>query len=157
MAAAAEVVMYETQRDPRSVNHMDPDMKVVHARLEEWAKWARNIGIAGYPAQSITEKAAKYGKLGIPQEPLHKPEVMMPDRVAAVDAAICRLGNIDRKAIRLYYLSWAPASSLARQMDRSMRERQFLNVIRRARWRISGYLDAIEGPSSWQQPSDNER
>jgi hypothetical protein len=142
MAAIAEVVMGE--RDRRVMNHMDPETKIVHARLEEWARWAKDMGIAGYPKQSPTEKAALYGALGIPQEPLNKPEPMMPDHVARVDAAICRLGEIDRKAIRLYYLSWDVAEVLARRMDRTMRWRQFLSVVRRARWRVAGYLDAVE-------------
>lgn len=129
-------------RSPRTMNHMDPDTKEVHARLEEWARWAKDIGIAGYPRQSLTEQAAKYGKLGIPQEPLHKPEVVMPDRVAAVDAAICRLGDIDRSVVRAYYLNWEPTSTIARRLK--MRERQFQNVLRRARWRIVGFLDAHE-------------
>lgn len=132
------------ERDRRAMNHMDPDTKVVHARLEEWAKWAKDAGIMGYPTQSLTEKAAKYGKLGIPQEPLHKPESVMPAHVAAVDAAICRLGDIDRKAIRLYYLNWDAPENLARKMDRSMRWRQYLNVVRRARWRVAAYLDLLE-------------
>lgn len=135
---------YVTERDRRSMNHMDPDTKIVHARLEEWAKWAKDMGIAGYPRQSVTEKAAQYGKLGIPQESNYRSEPMMPDHVARVDAAICRLGEIDKKAIRLYYLSWDVAENLARRMDRSMRRAQFLNVVRRARWRIASYLDAIE-------------
>lgn len=127
-------------RSPRTMNHMDPETKEVHARLEEWARWAKDIGIAGYPRQSLTEKAAKYGKLGIPQEPLHKPEPMMPDRVAAVDAAISKLGDIDRSVVRAYYLNWEPTSTMARRLR--MRERQFQNVLRRARWRIVGFLDA---------------
>jgi hypothetical protein len=140
--AAVEVCVSE--RDRRSMNHMDPDTKVVHARLEEWAKWAKDMGIAGYPRQSITEKAAQYGKLGIPQESNFRTEPMMPDHVARVDAAICRLGAVDKKAIKLYYTSWDVAENLARKMDRSMRRAQFLNVVRRARWRIASYLDAIE-------------
>jgi hypothetical protein len=142
MAAAEMYVMGE--RSSRTMNHMDPDTKLVHARLEEWAGWARDTGIAGYPKQSLTEKAAKYGKLGLPQEPMHKPEPMMPDHVAIIDVAICRLGVIDQKAIRLYYLNWAAPEVLARKMDRSMRWRQYLNVVRRARWRIAAFLDAVE-------------
>lgn len=133
------------ERSRRSMNHMDPDTKLVHARLEEWARWAKDTGIAGYPRQSLTEKAATYGKLGIPQESLHKPEPVMPEHVARVDAAICRLGAIDSKALRLYYLEWQPPEVLARKMDRSMRWRQYLNVVRRARWRVGAYLDALEG------------
>jgi hypothetical protein len=138
MAAAAEVVM--TERDPRSMNHMDPDTKFVHARLEEWAKWAKDPGIAGYPHQSLTEKAATYGRLGIPQEPLHKPEAMMPDHVAVVDAAVARLGDIDRGVVRTYYLKWEPVNVMARH--HKMRVLQFQRVLRRARWRIMGFLDA---------------
>ena len=132
------------ERSRRAMNHMDPETKVVHARLEEWARWAKQSGIAGYPRQSLTEKAATYGKLGVPQEPLYKPEAVMPDHVAAVDAAICRLGEIDRKALRLYYLEWQPAEVLARKMDRSMRWRQYLNVVRRARWRVGAYLEMLD-------------
>lgn len=139
MAAVAEVVV----RDRRTLNNMDPETKQVHIRLEEWARWAKDIGIAGYPRQSITEKAAKYGKLGIPQEPLHKPEPLMPEHVARVDTAICMLGEVDRQVIRLYYTSWEPVEILARRLGR-MRGRQFQNVVRRARWRLAGFLDALE-------------
>lgn len=136
--------MTAQQRSPRAMNRMDPDTKLVHARLEEWARWAKDIGIAGYPRQSLTEKAATYGKLGIPQEPLHKPEPMMPDHVARVDAAVCRLRAVDQKALRLYYLNWDAPESLARKMDRSMRWRQYLNIVRRARELVGAYLDAVE-------------
>jgi hypothetical protein len=140
MAAVAEVLM----RDKRSMNHMDPETKLIHMRLEEWARWAKDIGIAGYPRQSQTERAALYGPLGLPQEPLHKPEPMMPDHVARVDSAICRLCDIDRRAIRLYYTAWEPVEVLARKIGRHMRGRQFQNVVRRARWRLAGFLDAME-------------
>lgn len=135
-ACEADVI----QIDRRVTNHMDPDTKFVHARLEEWSKWAKDMGIAGFPHQSITEKAAKYGKLGIPQEPLHKPEPLMPDHVALVDAAVCRLNEIDRTVVRTYYLTWAPIEIMARKHH--MRIRQFQHVLQRARWRIRGYLDA---------------
>jgi hypothetical protein len=141
-ALAAEV--YVSERDSRCMNNMDPDTKLVHARLEEWSRWAKDLGIAGYPRQSLTEKAAQYGKLGIPQESNIRSEPMMPDHVARMDAAICRLGDVDRKAIKLYYLNWDVAENLARKMDRSMRRAQFLNVVRRARWRLGAFLDAIE-------------
>lgn len=142
--AACEAVMVVTVSRSRSMNHMDPDTKVVHARLEEWARWAKDLGIAGYPSQSLTEKAAQYGKLGIPQQSNIRAEPLMPDAIAAVDAAICRLGEVDRKAIRLYYLNWDTPENLARRMDREMKWRQYLNVVRRARWRIAAYLDAVE-------------
>ena len=144
-ACAIEVTgMTEAQRSSRTMNHMDPDTKLVHIRLEEWGQWARDAGVMGYPAQSLTEKAAKYGKLGIPQEPLNKPESMMPERVAQVDAAVCRLGAIDRQAIRLYYTRWEPVEALAKEMPGRMRARQFQNVMQRARWRVGVYLETAD-------------
>lgn len=143
MVAAEATVMRDIENGRRkSMNNMDAETKQVHLRLEEWARWAKDSGISGYPRQSLTEKAATYGKLGIPQEPLHKPESVMPDRVAAVDAAICRLGDIDRGVVRQYYLHWEPIESMARRQH--MRALQFQRVLHRARWRIMGYLDATE-------------
>lgn len=144
--AAAEAMMIDTKRNPQAMNHMDPETKLVHARLEEWAKWAKDNGILGYARQSLTEKAAQYGKLGIPQESNYKSEPMMPDHVAAVDAAICRLGAIDTRVVKAYYLRWEPTAVMARRL--SMREKQFENVLRRARWRIIGFLDALEMQTS---------
>ena len=141
MSVIAEVLVSE--RDRRSMNHMDPDTKAVHARLEEWAKWAKDAGIAGYPRQSVTEKAAQYGKLGIPQESNYRSEPMMPDHVALIDAAVSRLGEIDKGVIRTYYLKWESVNVMARR--HKMRILQFQRVLRRARWRIMGYLDAVEG------------
>lgn len=137
--SACEAVVSE--RNSRVMNHMDPDTKLVHARLEEWARWAKDLGIAGYPKQSATEKAALYGKLGLPQEPLHKPESMMPEHVAVIDAAICKLGDIDRGVVKTYYLNWTAVEVMARKHH--MRVLQFQRVLRRARWRIMGYLDAV--------------
>lgn len=138
MNATIEVQM----RDPRSINHMDPDTKLVHTRLEEWARWARDPGVLGFPRQSPTEKAALYGKLGIPQESNYKPEAEMPEQVARIDAAVAGLGDIDRRVVHTYYLRWEPVNVMARRHH--MRVLQFQRVLRRARWRIIGYLAAAE-------------
>lgn len=135
-------MLMTAERDNRVINHMDPDTKWVHIRLEAWVPWAKGRGIAGYPRQSLTEKAALYGKLGIPQESVHRPEPQIPDREARTDAAICRLGDIDRKVIRTYYLDWAPVEVMARKCG--MRVPQFRNVLKRARWRLWGFLQAAE-------------
>lgn len=140
MAAVMNDVIDDSGRR-KSMNHMDPETKVVHARLEEWARWAKDSGIAGYPRQSLTEKAAQYGKLGIPQESNFKHEAVMPDRVAAIDAAICRLGDLDRQVVKTYYLRWEAVSVMAWRLR--MRERKFQHILQRARWRIMGYIDAV--------------
>lgn len=129
-----------TVRSTRAMNHMDAETKLVHARLEEWARWAKDNPIAGFPTRSITEKAAQYGRLGIPQESNYRAEPMMPERVAVVDAAISRLNNEGKLVIRAYYLSWQPQSVMARSVKLS--ERAFRLALQRARWRITGFLDA---------------
>jgi hypothetical protein len=139
MAAVMSDIIDDSGRR-KSMNHMDPETKIVHARLEEWAKWAKDSGIAGYPRQSLTEKAAQYGKLGIPQESNYRSESMMPDHVAVIDAAICRLGDVDRSVVKMYYLRWEAVAVMAWKLR--MRERKFQHILQRARWRIMGYLDA---------------
>ena len=124
--------------DRRAVSHMNSETKEVHVRLEAWAPWAKDSGIAGFPPQSLTEKAAKYGKLGIPQQSLNKPEPMMPVDVAITDAAISRLGAIDQKVIRARYLYWESREISAKRCG--MRQRQFDNVLKRARWRVGYYI-----------------
>lgn len=133
---------HAAQRDRRATNRMDPETREIHERLEEWARWARDPGIAGYPRQSLTEKAATYGRLGIPQEPLHRPESVMPAHVAVVDAAITRLSLREQDVIRSYYLHWQPVEQLARRID--MHPLMFHRVLRRARAWIAGYVEARE-------------
>lgn len=121
---------------------MDPETRGIHERLEEWARWARDPGIAGYPRQSLTEKAATYGKLGIPQEPLHRPESVMPAHVAIIDEAICRLAVRERAVVVSYYLRWEPTEATARRMG--MGVRLFQRVLKTARHWIAGYAQALE-------------
>lgn len=126
-------------RDPRAMNRMDPETKIAHARLEEWGRWAKDAEARAWPSVTLLARVMEQGTSAAGQS--GKPPIAMPDHVAAVDAAVCRLGDVDRKAIRLYYLRWEPAEVLARRMERGMRARQFLNVVSRARWRISVMLD----------------
>lgn len=138
MAACEEVVVSEMSRDKRRVNHMDPETRLVHARLESWGAWAKDSEVRAWPAVTllgrIIEQGAGAGQSG-------KPPINMPADIAATDAAVCRLGDIDKRAIKLYYVKWQPVENLARLMH--MRTRQYQNVLRRARWRIGLFLGEI--------------
>jgi hypothetical protein len=136
MAACAEVIFV---RDVRA-NRMDPETKVVHGRLEEWGKWAKDTEIRAWPAVTYLGRWAEQGIDGAAQQ--GKPPIAMPDSVAVVDAAVCRLGDIDKAIIKTYYLKWEPIEVMARR--HRMRVRQFQNVLRRARWRILGFIEARE-------------
>jgi DNA-directed RNA polymerase specialized sigma24 family protein len=81
------------------------------------------------------EKAVLYGKLGIPQEANFRGEPEIPDDVAKIDSAIARLCEIDKRAIIAYYTHWEAMETIAKRCG--MRVRQFQNVLRRARWRLT--------------------
>jgi hypothetical protein len=70
-----------------------------------------------------------------------RPPIAMPDGIAEVDAAVCRLNVIDGRAVKLYYIKWASVEVHARAMH--MRPRQFQNVLRRARWRLALMLGEL--------------
>jgi hypothetical protein len=125
---------------PRSMNHMDPDTKRVHLRLVDWAKHVHQRADAlGYPTESYYHK---WALLMIPPQPGNPPE--LPDRVAHVDAAVARLGVIDRSVIFRNYLQWRPID-LHKGIAGIASRRNYDNVLKRARWRVDGYLTAIEG------------
>jgi hypothetical protein len=130
------------ERDPRAMNRMDPATKLVHARLEEWGRFARDRGIQGYPRQSLTEKAAQYGKLGIPQESNYRAEPTMPERIANVDGAICRLWGVGQRCVKRYYTTWEAPEVMAKM--EKMELRRFQEVLRRSRELIGMWLADIE-------------
>jgi hypothetical protein len=138
MAACSEAVMNDT-RDKRRVNHMDPETRLVHSKLEVWGAWAKDSDIRAYPSVTYLARWMEQGIHGAAQQ--GKPPVSMPDEIAAVDAAVCRLNAIDKQAVQLYYIKWAPVELHARRMR--MRPRQFQNVLRRARWRLALFLDLL--------------
>jgi hypothetical protein len=135
--SACEAVV---ERDSRCMNHMDADTKLVHARLEEWGRWAKEGDIRAWPAATYLARWIEQGIDGAAQQ--GKPPISMPPSVAIVDAAVCKLGDIDKAVIRTYYLRWEPVEVMARRHH--MRVRKFQNVLRRARWRILGFIDARE-------------
>jgi hypothetical protein len=135
MAAAEEVVM----RDVRA-NRMDTDTRIVHERLEQWGRWAKDSEARAWPESTMLGRVMEQGLVAAGQQ--GRPPIAIPEAVAIVDAAVSRLGAIDRGVIQTYYLRWEPIEVMARR--HRMRVRQFQNVLRRARWRILGYIDAAE-------------
>lgn len=135
MSACEAAVMHDVR-----ANRMDPDTKLVHSRLEEWGRWAKDSEIRAWPAMTLLARVIEQGEVAAGQQ--GRPPVCMPPAVAIVDAAVCRLNATDKGVIQTYYLRWEPIEVMARRHH--MRVRQFQNVLRRARWRILGYIDAKE-------------
>lgn len=126
-------------RDPRAFNRMDAETKLIHARLEEWANETKRFMEArGYPRESYYHK---WAALGIAPNPGHEPE--MSQRAANVDGAVTKLGVIDKSVIWRYYMQWRPVG-IWKQLSGIESEHKFNIVLKRARWRVDGYLSAIE-------------
>lgn len=137
MAVAIEAMSMTLERDGRAMNHMDPETKLVHARLEQWARWARDHALQPFPVRTVLGRVIEEGPAaGSPSG--GAPE--WPAEVAEVERAVLALGDIDRSVIRQYYLEWGPPEAHARACHMSVR--RFRSALRRARWRLSGWLSA---------------
>jgi hypothetical protein len=127
--------------DKRVMNNMDPDTKAVHLRLEAWGAWSRNSQPREYPAATVLARVIEQGPMGAAHSGQRLVD-LMPQEVARTERAVLRLGQIDRKVVMAYYLDWAPVEMLAPRCR--MRKREFENVLKRARWRISGFIAGME-------------
>ena len=116
---------------------MAADIRIVHVRLEMWAKWARDKAPNGWPERTILGRLIEEGP-GASQCSAGVSD--MPEGVAETDRAVGHLPTEDRGVIRQYYLFWAPREMMARKLR--MPVTKFDSVLNRARWRISGFLSA---------------
>lgn len=123
----------------KRMNHMSAEIKLVHARLERWGSWARASGLREWPASTILAKLIEQGPNGAAAT---SGEQGVPEDIMEVDAAVARLGQIDGNIIRTYYLEWAPIEVMAK--NRRVSVSQFNVILKRARWRIEGFLAACE-------------
>lgn len=124
----------------RVCNHMDPETRLVHSLLVEWGSVCRDTHRA-WSSGTVLSKLIEFGPMGAGQS--GKPNETIPDRLAHVDAAVSRLGAIDKASIKEYYTRGEePLEAVARRLR--MRTRELQNVLRRARWRIGGYMSALQ-------------
>lgn len=128
------------QRDRRTMNHMDPETKAAHLRLEEWGRETHD-NLTGYPPQTLLGRLIEQGPMGAGQT--GRPPVTLSESAARADACVAKLCQIDQRVLRYYYQHWVGTDEVARVMK--MRERQARNVLRRARWRFMAHLGAMEG------------
>src|SRR5579871_6320703 len=142
------------ERDGRGMNHLARELKVTHARLERWGRWAKTAGVRAWPQITLLGRIIEQGPAGacIPSSAV---KTAIPDDISEVDAAFARLCEIDRRVIRTYYLDWAPIEVMAKH--RRMTVSNFKGVLKRARWRVRDYLESIGGPVDMLQETSNSR
>lgn len=137
--ARARPQVIVSERSRRAMNNMDADTKAVHIRLDEWSVWVkRALTVLGYPSESYYHK---WAALKIAPNPGFEAE--MPDRPANVDKAVAGLGELDKSVIWRYYCQFRPAR-IWHELRGIDSQSTFDRVLKRARWRTSGFLLAIE-------------
>jgi len=123
--------------DRRSLSNMAPEIRVLHQRLEAWAKWSRERISTGWPERTILGRLIEEGpgashSSGAP--------TAIPDAIAEMDRAVGHLTGDDRRVIREYYLRWEPREVLARRLR--LTPKRMDGILNRARWRLVGFLSA---------------
>ena len=128
-------------RDGRVLSAMSQPSKVAHARLLVWGKWSREGMPTAYPAKTLLARVIEEGPHGAFSA--GRPPISMPEDIETVDRIVGKLGDIDRRVLRVAYIDpWAPAEGMARKVRMGVRE--FQRVLQRARQRVYFGLMAVE-------------
>lgn len=98
---------------------MDPETRLIHARLDEWAAERRRALVADQPIQ-------------------------LAQRPANVDLAVSRLDEADRAVVIRYYVEFRSGDALWKDLKDIDSRRRFDAVLKRARWRVDGFLRCME-------------
>ena len=115
----------------------DGEMAYVDTRLSEWARWAKQgIDMLGYPRATMLARIIDQQITGAAQS--GKPPVSMPDVIAEVDLAVCKLSHLMRKVIVAHYLIYASSDVKARSLDIS--RAHFWRLLGRAQRHVLEYL-----------------
>lgn len=119
----------------RSLNHMAPDVKLVHIRLEVWGRWAKDRAPGDWPERTILARLMEEGP-GAGQ--ITSKVVEIPEGIAETDWAVAHLKNPERLVIKTFYTQWSPVEVMCRKTR--LRPRQFKAVLQRARWQLVGWF-----------------
>jgi hypothetical protein len=114
------------------MNAMDQETKLIHMQCEVWGRWMKENGLTAWPKTTTLGKLMEQGANGASQA--GAPPLEMPPLVQQIESKVIRLGVRDRQVFTMYYTEWQPVEALARRLR--MRKAEFLNVLRRARWRM---------------------
>lgn len=129
VAASPEV------RDPRAMNHMDPETKLIHAYLEQWGRETRDRVENGLPSTTLLGRVIEQGP-GAGQS--GRPPSDLSPRSAQIDALVGRLWQIGQRCIKRYYQRWEPMEVMARREGISASRMK--EVLRRSRWLLNTWL-----------------
>jgi hypothetical protein len=125
------------ERDPRAMNRMDPETKLVHAYLEQWGKETKDRDENGFPASTLLGRMIEQGPMGASQS--GRPPTDLSPQSALIDTAVSRLWGIGKNCVKRYYRTWEPMDVMARKEGIS--ESHMKEVLRRSRHLIALWLE----------------
>jgi hypothetical protein len=128
----------EIRLDNRAANSMDSKTLESHTQLERHAQWAKE-NFNGWSSKTLLGRFEEEGNAIFSRST--RPPISIPPDIALTDKALTQLGEIDTKVLRAYYDYWEATEVLARRVR--MRKPEFLNVLRRARWRFGLHRDSL--------------
>lgn len=137
-AATEPSVVVDQSRDRRGLNHMDPETRLTHARLERWGKETRERYSDGFPAITLLGRVIEQGPGASHQG---KPTADISESSQQVDACVARLWKRAQSCTRRYYQQWEPIEVMAGKEGVGLT--QFREILRRSRQLIGFWLADI--------------
>ena len=116
---------------------MDSAMREVHARLEQWMKWA-NDNPGAWPRRTLLGRMIDKEMISHAAAP----PVIVPASIAITDQAVASLTDIDKRVIRTYYGYWEPLAVICKRLR--MGRRECSRALNRARLRVSDQIKRLE-------------
>jgi len=124
--------------------NLSPDLAYAEYLIERWAQWGKGQVPGAWPSITLLGRVIEQGFTGASQAgPL--PE--MASEVAAVEVAVLRLRDDERKVIVKHYVYWQPREVSARYCR--MNTDQFDRVLHRARRRIADMVNGYFSRENW--------
>lgn len=128
-------------RSARAMSHMSPETMYLHHRLDRWGQFYRDSVLHALPGVTLLGRVIEYGPMGASQGSGGS-TLSVPQDVANVELAYLSCGEIQKEALRSYYLMGGPLEVMARRCG--MKVLEFQRALGKGRVRVGGYLAAIE-------------
>lgn len=105
--------------------------------LEAWARWGK-AALPGWPPKTLLARVIECGFTGAAQS---QPIPEMDEAVQAVERAVLRLTEIERRVITKYYIAWEPGEVSARECGVGFDS--YRQILKRARGRVADYIEGL--------------
>lgn len=119
-------------------SHLEGKSAAVDAALEAWARWARSaLSGIGWPHHTLLARIIEAGVRGAAQR--GGCAIEHDTLCEAVERAILRLPEREKRVLVRWYMHWEPLSVSAESMG--ITDNQFRVILHRARRSVADYIE----------------